>query len=56
MPQFDSLRQYMDGTFATPLFSSCAPEPAMVRWGWANARGDADAAAAAAAECGGVAA
>ena len=54
--QFDSLRQYMDGAFATPLFSSCAPEPSMVRWGWANARGDADAAAAAAAECGGVAA
>lgn len=50
--QFESLHQYMDGTFATPLFSACAPEPAMVRWGWANARGDEAAAAAAARECG----
>jgi len=51
-PQFESLHQYMDYAFATPLFAGCAPAPAMVRWGWANARGDEAAAAAAAAECG----
>ena len=49
--QFTSLHQYMDMAMATPLLQACTPPEAMVRWGWANARGDEAAAAAAAAEC-----
>lgn len=45
-----ALNAYVDSALATPLLVSCTPEPAMVRWGWANARGDQAAVEAAVAE------
>ncbi len=48
--QFGSLRAYMERGFGSGAFASTAPPPAMVRWGWANARGDSEAAVEAAAE------
>jgi len=50
-PQFDSLHAYLDRGFGTEAFVSTAPAPAMVRWGWANARGDLIAAAEEAKAC-----
>ena len=49
-PQFESLNAYTNAMFDSALMASTTPPPAMVRWGWANARGDGEAAAAAAAE------
>lgn len=49
-PQFDALNTYMERNLRAKSVASCTPPDAMVRWGWANARGDEDAAAAAAAE------
>jgi len=50
-PQFDSLHAYLEHGFATEAFLSTAPPPALVRWGWANARGDLTAAAKEAEAC-----
>ena len=48
--QFDALTQYMGRHLGDELVSACTPPEAMVRWGWANARGDHEAADEAAAE------
>ena len=48
--QFDALGQYMDKHLNSEPMLSCTPPEAMVRWGWANARGDEAAAMAAEAE------
>jgi glutathione S-transferase len=38
--QFGALRAYMDTMHDSAIFRRTAPPSAMVRWGWANARGD----------------
>ena len=48
--QFDALITYMERNLAAKSVKSTTPPAAMVRWGWANARGDEAAAFAAAAE------
>jgi hypothetical protein len=42
-PQFTALNAYMDAMFESDLLYRTAPQPPMVKWGWANARGDAEA-------------
>ena len=42
--QFTALNAYIDAMFESELLYRTAPLPAMVKWGWANARGDAAAA------------
>ena len=42
--QFTALNAYIDAMFESDLLYRTAPPPAMVKWGWANARGDAEAA------------
>lgn len=49
-PAFEALHAYIAAMFEMQLLYETAPKPAMVRWGWANARGDVAAAAAAAEE------
>lgn len=49
-PAFDALNAYMTGPLQSELFKRTAPDEALIRWGWANARGDTQAAARAASE------
>lgn len=39
-PQFEALQRYIDELFELPALFESAPKPAMVRWGWACARGE----------------
>lgn len=39
-PQYEALHAYYAAAFATPLLQETTPPEPMVRWGWANARGD----------------
>jgi glutathione S-transferase len=48
--QFESLLAYRENAFSSPAFRASRPPEAMVRWGWAGARGDHAAAEAAAEE------
>ena len=41
--QFEALTAYYAAATSDPVLLACTPPEAMVRWGWANARGDADA-------------
>lgn len=38
---FEALQEYMRNGFESQMLYRTAPPPPMVRWGWANARGDA---------------
>lgn len=40
-PQFEALQAYMSRTLESVMFRRTAPVPPMVKWGWANARGNA---------------